>query len=165
MNTNHVITITGINDDFCDGAQMFAIVTSPSVSLDPNYDGIDPSDLSVTNHDNEGGGITVTPVDLTTTEAGAAATFQIFLNCRPMADVSVPIASSDTTEVVASSSVVTFTSQNWNSPATVTVTGVDDAIDDGNQIVPVTLGPTVSADPGFHGIMGPNVSVTNVDDD
>ena len=73
-------------------------------------------------------GITVTPTSgLTTTEAGGTATFTVVLTSRPVADVTIGLSSSDTTEGTVSPSSLTFTSANWNIPQTVTVTGVDDA--------------------------------------
>ncbi len=51
-----------------------------SVSTDPIYSGFDPSDVSVTNTDDDAAGITVTPTSgLTTTEAGGTATFTVVL--------------------------------------------------------------------------------------
>jgi hypothetical protein len=164
-NTRAWVTVTGVDDNLCDGNQDFTIVTAPSVSLDPIFNAVDASDVSATNADNESGGFIVHGQILSTSETGAAATFSIALSCQPVADVVLPIVSTDTTEVVVSSSSVTFTSRDWSSLHTITATGVDDAADDGDQVVPVTLGPATSADPTFGGQAAPNVLVTNIDDD
>ena len=42
------------------------------------------------------------------------------------------LSSSDPTEGTLSVSSLVFTSANWNTPQLVTVTGVDDAVDDGD---------------------------------
>ena len=46
--------------------------------------------------------------------------------------MTIALSSSDTTEGTVSPTSLTFTSANWNMAQTVTVTGVDDAIVDGN---------------------------------
>jgi hypothetical protein len=49
----------------------YTIVTAAATSSDGNYNGLNPSDVSVTNTDDDTAGITVTPTfGLTTTEAG-----------------------------------------------------------------------------------------------
>src|SRR5204862_7447248 len=64
--------------------------------------------------------ITVTPTSgLTTTEAGGTATFTVVLITRPVADVTIGLSSSDTTEGTVSPSSVTFTSANFDVPQTV----------------------------------------------
>ena len=55
------------------------------------------------------------------------------LRSQPTADVSVGISSSDVTEGTVAPSSVTFTGGNWNVAQTITVTGVDDAIADGDD--------------------------------
>ena len=91
------------------------------------------SDVTVTNTDNDTAGITVTPTSgLTTTEAGGTATFTVVLNSQPTANVTIGLSSSNTAEGTVGPASLTFTTANWNVPQTVTVTGVDDAVVDGN---------------------------------
>jgi hypothetical protein len=65
-------------------------------------------------------------------------------------------------EGVLSTTQLVFDATNWSAPQTVTVTGIDDAADDGDQTYTVTLGPAISADPLYNGLDAPDVSVTNV---
>ena len=51
---------------------------------------------------------------------------------QPTADVTIGLSSDDTTEGTVSPSTLTFTTTNWNTAQTVTVTGVDDYLDDGD---------------------------------
>src|SRR2546429_3100565 len=109
------------------------IATGAPAIEDGNYGGFDPSDVSITNTHNDTAGITVNPTSgLTTTEAGGTATFTVVLNTKPTANVTVPVSSSNTAEGTVSDASLTFTTANWNTPQTVTVTGVDDFVDDGN---------------------------------
>jgi hypothetical protein len=61
--------------------------------------------------------------------------------------VVIPVASSDTTEGTVSASSLTFTAADWNVPQTVTVTGVDDLVDDGDIAYNVVLGAPTTARP------------------
>ena len=53
--------------------------------------------MTVTNTDNDTAGITVSTISGHTTEAGGTATFTVVLNAQPTADVTIGLASSDTT--------------------------------------------------------------------
>ena len=111
----------------------YTIVTAAATSTDTDYNGHQRGRRSVTNTDNDTAGITVSPTSgLTTTEAGGTATFTVVLTSQPTANVTIGLASNDTTEGTVSPASVTFTTGNWNTPQTVTVTGVDDDLDDGD---------------------------------
>jgi hypothetical protein len=102
---------------------------------------------------------------LVTTEAGGSSTFSIVLDDRPTADVTIPLGSSNTREGAVALGSLTFTPANWNTPRTVTVTGVDDQIADGNVAYTVRIGPVTSADPGYNGLDPEDLSMTNADDE
>ena len=107
----------------------------------------------------------ITGVTTNTTEAGGGTTFTVKLARRPLADVLIPMSSSDISEGAVSPASLTFTTDNWNVDQTVTVTGVDDDIQDGNQSYQTDLGLTTSADTDYNGITVGTVSITNIDDD
>src|SRR5438445_673655 len=86
-----------------------------------------------------------------TTEAGGTATFTLVLNSQPSADVTVNFQSSLASEGVTDVTQLTFTSANWNTPQTVTVTGVDDALQDGPHAYTVDFSATTSTDTGYAG--------------
>ena len=83
--------------------------------------------------------IVVSSISGSTTEAGGTATFTVKLNSQPTANVTIGVSSSDTGEGTVSPSSLTFTSTNWNDNQTVTVTGVNDFLDDGNQSYAIVL--------------------------
>ena len=133
-NVAQTVTVTGVDDALDDGDVAYTIVTAAATSTDATYNGVNAADVAVTNTDNDAAGITVTPTaGLTTTEAGGTATFTVVLNTQPTADVTIALSSSDTTEGTVSPASLTFTTANWNVAQTVTVTGVDDAVDDGDD--------------------------------
>lgn len=160
------VTVTGVNDDVADGNQPYTIQLGTATSADPAYNGFDPPDVGVTNTDNDTPGITVTPINgLLVSELGDKDTFTIVLNSQPTANVTMTVQTTDNTEGFPSPTSVTFTPADWFMPKTITVTGRDDALADGNQVFRIRTNPATSADPGYNGVNPPDVVVTNIDDD
>ena len=111
-------------------------------------------------------GITVTqPVSPITTEAGGTASFSLVLISQPSNSVEIPLSSNDATEGTLSIGSAIFTSVNWNTPQSVTVTGADDAAVDGNIVYAIITGPAVSTDLAYNGINAADVPLTNTDND
>jgi hypothetical protein len=165
-NMPQTVTVTGVNDADVDGDITYTIGTAAAVSSDGNYSGRNAVDVSVTNIDNDTPGITVTPTSgLVTTEAGGTATFNISLNTLPLANVSIGLSSSNTSEGTVSPASVTFGTSNWSTPQTVTVTGVDDAVRDGNIAYTIVTAAATSTDLNYNGRNAADVSVTNTDND
>lgn len=100
-----------------------------------------------------------------TTEAGGAVSFTVKLNTPPTANVVIPVSSSDTTEGTVNVSSLTFTPTNWNVAQTVTITGVNDELDDGDIAYSVQLGVISSTDSGFNGMNPADISLINLDND
>ena len=110
-------------------------------------------------------GLVITPQSgLTTTEAGGTATFTVTLAGRPGANVTVALSSGDTSEGTISDASLTFSSNNWNTPQTVVVTGVDDSVVDGDVSYFIVTAPMVSNDPAYSGLNAPDVPITGADD-
>ncbi|TAN50104.1 MAG: hypothetical protein EPN21_09695 [Methylococcaceae bacterium] len=65
-----------------------------------------------------------------TGEDGATASFAVSLNTQLIRDVTLGFASSDTSEGVIDTPIMTFTSSTWDTPQTLTVRGIDDFLDD-----------------------------------
>ncbi len=164
-NSAQTVTVTGVNDDLDDGDIAYSIVTAAATSADGAYNGINPADVAVTNADNDASGITVSAISGNTTEAGGTATFTIVLDAQPTDDVTVGLSSNDVTEGTALPASLTFTSANWNSAQTITVTGVDDLLDDGDVAFSIVTAAATSADGNYNGINAADVAVTNADND
>jgi hypothetical protein len=162
-----VVTVTGADDPSVDGLRAYLIVTAAATGTDTSgYVGLDPSDVSASNSDNDTAGITVSAAPgLSTTEAGGTATFTLVLTSRPAADVTLTVSSSNTAEGTVPSTPITFTASNWNTAQTVTVTGVDDPVDDGNASYTIFTNAAASTDPDYAGLNPADVSVLNLDDD
>ena len=88
-NTSQPVLVSGVTDAVDDGDIPYTIVTAAATSSDLNYSGYDPSDVSVTNMDDDTAGFDITPTSgLTTTEAGGTATFKV-KSGQPTADVTL----------------------------------------------------------------------------
>ena len=74
------------------------------------------------------------------------------LTTQPTADVTIALSSSDTTEGTVVPASLTFTSANWNVAQTVTVTGVDDVLDDGDVAYTIVTAAAISADANYNGV-------------
>ena len=130
------------------------------MSFSNNDDDENPFNFSI---QGGGAGVTVTPTSgLITTEAGGTANFTVVLVSQPSADVTIGLTSSDTTEGTVPANI-TFTPANWNAAQTVTVTGVDDLVDDGNIAYSIVTTAT-SADAGYNGIPVADVALSNIND-
>lgn len=160
------LTVTGVNDGFDDGDVNYTLVTSPTVSPDADFADLDVPDVAVTNLNDDHAGITVSATGiLQTTETGGTAQFTVVLTSQPSASVTVPLSSSDTSEGVPSASAVTFTSANWNVPQTVTLTGVNDVLDDNDVAYSILLGAASSLDPSYSGRDPQDVIAINLDNE
>ncbi|WP_437868765.1 AbfB domain-containing protein [Sorangium sp. So ce363] len=102
---------------------------------------------------------------LSTSESGGRVTVSVALDGAPSRPIMVPVSSSDATEGSVSPATISFTVEDWSVPREITVTGVDDAESDGDQIFRVRFGPSVSADPACDGLVAESADITNTDDD
>jgi len=159
------VTVTGVDDVVSDGTVFYTIDFGVASSADPNYNGFKPQSVTVGNIDNDPG-ITVTPINgLFTTEGGGTATFNVHLNTQPSATVTISISSSNPNEGTVSTPQLLFDSNNWNQDQTVTVTGVDDFVQDGDVPYTIVTGTAQSTDSNYGGSNPPDVAVVNRDND
>ncbi len=108
------------------------------------------------------GGFTLTPTTaLETTEAGGTATFTVALTRAPRSEVTLGFTASQPNEARLAPSALTFTPTNWNVPRAVTVTGLPDCVDDGDQPYQVVPGRATSADPDYNGIQASPLALVN----
>ena len=166
-NSTQTVTVTGVDDNIIDGnintTITMAVVDNDS---DDNFDGVANQTVTVTTTDNDTAAFTLGAISGTVTEAGSTATFTVVLGAQPDSDVVISVTSGDTGEATVSPATLTFTNGNWNSTQTVTVTGVDDNIIDGNINTTITMAVVdASSDDNFDDVANQTVTATTVDDD
>ncbi|MBD0778264.1 gliding motility-associated C-terminal domain-containing protein [Maribacter sp. ANRC-HE7] len=168
-NTPQTVTVTGVNDTAVDNDQTYDVrFRVVDASSDDDFDPVLNQDVSVTNVDDDIPGFTVVASggSTLTNETGTSDSFTVVLDAQPLTDVVIDVTSLDTDEGTVDLANLTFTNANWNTPQIVTVTGVDDAVVDGDQTYNVRLRVVdASSDNAFDLLPNQNVSVTNVDDD
>jgi hypothetical protein len=169
--TSQPVSVRGVDDDVTDGD----IVTIITVSVDagasaPEYGSVTGATVEVTTLDDdplegnfavtESGGGTVVA------EGGTTDDFTVVLTVQPTSNVVLGVTSGDPSEAVVSPSTLTFTPSDWDEPQTVTVTGADDEVVDGDQETTVTVAVNAGAsDDAFDGAASQTVLVTTTDDD
>jgi hypothetical protein len=110
-------------------------------------------------------GVTVTESGGATavTEGGNTDTYQVVLDSPPTGDVLISIDSGDN-QLTTSPDNLTFTSANWDTPQTVTVTAVDDSLFEESHSS--SLSHTVSSsDSDYDGISVADIPVSITDND
>ena len=154
--TAQTVTVTGVNDnlDNAGGNRTATITNDPSGG---GYDEAESETVTVTVTDDEG--LKVAPAARSVSEAGGSSTYTVSLATQPPGNVTVAVASSDTTVATVKPPTLTFTTANWSTAQTVAVTGVNDNLDNAGDSRSATISHTSS------GYIKAEVTVTVTDDD
>ncbi len=166
--TDQEITLSAVEDGNADDESVTITHSVVTASSSSDYGSVSDVAFTATVADDESVRLVVSETSLTVTEAsgaGRSGTFTVKLGSEPTADVTVAVSSGNSADATVSPSSLTFTNQNWDTTRTVTVTAVDDAVDDGNQTYNITLDPSSSGDSDYNGLSSRTVSVTTTDDD
>jgi hypothetical protein len=101
---------------------------------------------------------------LQTSEDGSpVATFDVVLGAKPNGNnTTIGLTSSDPTEGEIDKTSLVFTELDWNIPQTVTITGVDDFVADGN--IPYTIiTDSISSNDSEYNALDPSADIADVD--
>ena len=154
------VTVTAAANDTNDGNRIV------SVAGDLDGTGIGSTTITIVDDDatTTAPEVTVSETALTVTEEDATGnSYTVVLETQPTADVVVTVAGHAGTEVTPAPNPLTFTTTNWNTAQTVTVTAGDDA-DLMNETVTLTHS-AVGTDTVYNGIPIAAVTVTVNDND
>ena len=167
--TPQTVEVSGVDDVLVDGDQeslvSFAIQTSDS---DAAFNDLEAQTVAVTTTDDDTAGFLVTISDESTlvSESGDTDTISVFLTVAPLTDVVIAVEADDGSEVSVSQTTLTFTTENWDTPQSVEVSGVDDVLVDGDQQSLVSFAiQTSDSDAAFNDLEAQTVAVTTTDDD
>ena len=147
--TAQTVTVTGAQDDN-------ATDETPDVTLTAaggDYASL-TAKVDVTLDDDETAALVLSADDLTVPE-GEDGTFTVALASRPTAQVIVSVASSDESAATVSPAALTFTTDDWDTAVTVTVSAVDD-----DDITAETPDVTLTAAGGDYATVTAKVDVT-----
>jgi hypothetical protein len=101
----------------------------------------------------------------TTSESGGTASFNVRLAVKPLADVTINLSSTNLAEGTVGPATLVFTPENWDAGQTVTLTGVDDNVQDGNVAYQIVLDASSSADAAYKTLAPISLNATNLDND
>ena len=155
-----LVTVTAVDNAVATGNKQVTVSATAAGGRGVS----NPSDATLILRDDEFG-LSESAVTGQATEQGGVATFTVRLNTQPMAEVTVAVTSRDAGEGTVSPPSLTFTTGDWSTAQTVTVTGVQDTIDDGTVTWQVRLDTSSSGDSNYNGLDDVNVDVTTTDDD
>ena len=158
--TEKTITFTATQDDVDDDGESvllgFGMTLPPAVSLGTTTQ----ATVSIT--DDDGAGVSVSESSLTIAE-GSSGTYTIVLDSQPTATVTVTINDPSNTDVTAEPASLTFSSTDWTTPKTVTVSAAQDA-DAEDETATVTHTVT-STDSSYSAASANSVAVSVTDDE
>lgn len=151
---------------FSANAAIVASATSQGVA-DLNYNNywsVTHSSVGVTLLDNDDSGMNIVASggDTIVVEGGSTDSVDISLRSQPAANVTVSLTSS--TQAAVSPAVLTFTSANWNSSQTVTVTAVNDTTVEPDTLANIGVVVT-STDAAYNGVKTRAIPVMVLDND
>ncbi len=162
-------TFTPTDDDVDEGDE--------SVTLSANHSSIMITDISFTITDDDTAGVTITESSDSTSvgENGGTDTYTVVLDSKPTANVTVEVTSGTPTAAQVdgpggnttpkNSEMLTFTTTNWATAQTVTVTGVNDNVDNPNDKRDVTLTHAVSSTDAKYAALDDETLTVEVTDD
>jgi hypothetical protein len=154
-----VFSIDAVDDAVTDGTQVVTLTASATGYADA------VATLDVADDDRAGLWVAETDGATVVTETGSTDTFTVALTAQPDGEVTITITGGDPWEVLVAPPVLKFTAEDWNQPQTVTVTGVDDYVVDGDQNTPIAIAvDEASTDAQFKAFPDQTVVATTLDD-
>lgn len=154
-------TVTTTDDAIDENSETFTVTLNASDPL------VTDSDLGTgTITDNDTAGVTITESGGSTdvTEGGATDTYSVVLDTQPTANVDITVDPDTQTNLgsgAGTAITLTFTGGgggNWSTPQTVTVTAVDDSVDEASPHTSTITHGSSSTDSNY----GPSLVISNV---
>ena len=164
---NQVI-LTGVDDNIIDGRRSVLLVTGNPSSTDLPYNGLTAAniaDVNLYNEDNDNAGLTINPPS-PVSENASTSLMMVSLQTSIAATTTILISLTDTTELSISTTQLSFTPSNWNTPQSVEITGLDDNLIDGDILSSLILTvDAINCDSFYCSLTAEVVSVLNFDND
>ncbi len=175
--TAQTVTVTAVDDSIDQGASRMVSISHAASSTDTDYAIADAGSVSVTVTDNDSAGVTITQsggsTGVTEASGGRTDTYTVVLDSQPTHSVMVTVTSGTPAAArvngpggtAGASATLTFSTSNWSTAQTVTVTAVDDSIDQGASRMVSISHAASSTDTDYAIADAGSVSVTVTDDD
>uniref|UniRef100_A0A7S1CMB0 PKD/REJ-like domain-containing protein n=1 Tax=Bicosoecida sp. CB-2014 TaxID=1486930 RepID=A0A7S1CMB0_9STRA len=172
--TPQVVTITADNDDV-DEPDVDLQFTAAAASGDPKYDA-DTTDLVVTFEDDDDWSVDFVDASgmllnaVTTLAEGAERDVYVVLGSEPkdtvVIDVGIDLVVNIVSDITLSTDTLTFTEGDWATPQLITLTAIDDDVDEPNTAMLLWISSS-SSDANYDaaGAHSDTIAVTFADDD
>ncbi len=160
------LIIVSAVDDAVDEGNHFAIILHEATSSDIRYSAIPVEAVAAAIEDNDSAGVTVTPTEVLVSENGVTGQYAVVLNSAPTVPVTVEILADD--QVQTDAVALTFDRDSWNEPQVVTVSAVNDGINEtapGQLHTGVVRHAIISEDENYADRAVDNVTVSIFDND
>lgn len=160
-NQLQVFTVVA-NDDFHVERIQTITLTHQLITDAPEYTDYLTPGVVVSILDNDVAQVNLSHSKISLTEGGSSFFYEISLTSRPYGSVNIAIETD--TEVAASSNLVAFTPENWNSPQRVSLQAQDDARAEGNH-ESIVHHRVISSDADYAGVDVADLNVLITDND
>ncbi len=160
------LIIASAVDDAIDEGDHFAIILHEASSSDARYNAVPVEAVAAAIEDDDSAGITVTPTEVLVSESGITDQYTLVLNSAPVAPVTVELMADN--QVQADAVALSFDSDSWNEPQIVTVSAVNDGINEtepGQLHTGVIRHATISEDEDYADRTVDSVTVSIFDND
>lgn len=171
--TAQTVTVAAVDDMEIEGTHTTTIAHR-AISSDTKYNNLQLPTVNVTLNDNESGGgagviLQESGGDTLVVEGGTNDTYTLRLATQPTSNVTIHsqaviTGANDLTQVTVSPVSVTFTTSNWNSPQTLTVTAVNDTSNEGPHVGIIGHHIT-TADPVYSKVDAPSLQALVADNE
>ena len=157
------VPITVADDDVVDGDQS-CIVQTTVTSGDTHYDNMSMDNITATVQSEDVAGVVLEPSNPIVSEPNTTTLIKVALTSEPVAPVQIALTSTLLTECDMVTDSVTLTPANWRDGLLVSVTAVDEDVDDGDQSCTIQTIAS-SSDPIYDNFVVIDPPVTVVDND
>jgi len=152
--TTQTVTVTAVDDGTSEATPHHGLIRFAVGSTDPFYNNPAHLPVIVPIKDNDAPGFSIVESSGNTTPTeGGTDSYTVVLNKLPASNVIIDVASLNTADLTVSPAALTFTTANWSTAQTVTVTAVGDMVTEGREMVGTThTVRTTGSDPAFTGL-------------
>ncbi|MBN2514223.1 MAG: hypothetical protein JXB18_14890, partial [Sedimentisphaerales bacterium] len=163
--TPQSITVTAIDDITIEGKTPINYIINHAVdSSDPYFTGSELKSVKVAVSDDDYPTVLLEDAELEVSEAGTTSdVYGIYLQIAPTSDVTISLTADE--DVTVNPAQLVFTTDNWATPQTVTVTAVDDKLTQGNPHTAVITHTISSDDTAYASVAAVKLNVAVIEND
>ena len=163
--TPQTVTVTAVDDDIDNAGNQRQTSIRHEVS-GTGSDSVMADNVAVTVTDDDNRGFTLSQYSISLIEPTSSTTYRLGLNSEPDGgNVTIAVTSKHPSVATVSPASLTFTPDNWRTMQTITVSAVDDHVDNENNLRRTSLAHTVTSQTDYHGMIAPSVTVSVRDND